>query len=283
MTSRREQIEALLAEAGDLEDRFRSWQESDPPPDAVDVRNGHRAYMDWYTRALNLVPDGNREQFIDMFEGGQVISRIRGFLSNPLARNPFYDPSQPSPILDPWQHPFDRTFRDNLVVQRGILVGARNAEADISAVLDQIAEVFRRLPEYLATITRAANEHVPAPTIEHETDLQTVVLAVLRLMFDDVRAEDPVPQAAGGSSRVDFLLREPGILVETKMTRPGLRDRRLGEELLVDWGRYPAHPECRAIFALVYDPARHLDNVAALEHDLSQPQGDPPTRVLVIR
>lgn len=283
MVSRRERVEALLADADNLEDRFRAWQESDPPPSSDELRSGHRAYMEWYSRALNVVSDTNREQFVDMFEGGHVITRIRGFLSDPLARSPFYNPDEPSPFIDRWQNPFDRTFRDNLVVQRGILVGVLNAEADVSLVLDHLADVFRRLPEYLATLHRAGSKRVPAPRIEQEADLQTVVFSVLRLMFDDVRAEDPVPQAAGASSRVDFLIPEPGVLIETKMTRPGLKDRRLGEELLVDWGRYPTHPECRAIFALVYDPGRYIDNVTALEHDLSQPQGMPPTRVLVIR
>ena len=266
-----------------MEDRFRSWQESDPPPSADEVRSGHRTYMGWYTRALNLVPDSVREQFMDMFQGGQIITRIRGFLTDPLAQSPFYNPDEPSPLIDQWQNPFDRTFRDNLTVQRGILVGVLNTEADVLPMLNHLADIFRRLPEFLATLRNGRNERVPAPRIEQEVDLQTVVFSILRIMFDDVRAEDPVPQAAGASSRVDFLIKGPGILVETKMTRPGLKDRRLGEELLVDWGRYPRHPECQAIFAIVYDPKRYIDNAVALEHDLSQPQGIPPTRVLIIR
>ncbi|WP_147263023.1 hypothetical protein [Geodermatophilus sp. TF02-6] len=150
-------------------------------------------------------------------------------------------------------------------------------------MLDELTAVLRRLPEYLDVLRRSNNPRVPAPSIEHEADLQVLLHALLRLHYDDVRPEDPVSQHAGGGSRVDFLLRETGVVIETKMTRPTLTDRKLGEELSVDWNRYPRHPDCRAILAFVYDPGRHLANPSALEHDLSQDERSPATRVVVVR
>ena len=110
-----------------------------------------------------------------------------------------------------------------------------------------------------------------------------LVRAILRLLYPDVRAEDPVSQQAGASSRVDFLIRDAGVIIETKMTRKSLTDKKVGEELLIDRGRYQRHPDCQGIFALVYDPERYLHNPAGLEHDLSQGTSDISTRVIVVR
>jgi hypothetical protein len=101
-------------------------------------------------------------------------------------------------------------------------------------------------------------------------------------LFDDVRREDAVPQHAGGASRVDFMLPAAGVVVEAKMTRSGLTDRALGQELLVDWGRYPKHPDCRAILAFVFDPERRLANPTGLELDLSRAHDNPIKRVLIV-
>jgi hypothetical protein len=158
-----------------------------------------------------------------------------------------------------------------------------DAEVGVVNLLDELAALFSRLPEYLAVLTARGSERVPAPTIQNEGDLQIIVEAILRLHYDDVRPEDYVPEYAGGRSRVDFLLRETGVIIETKMTRERLRDRQVGEELTIDWKRYERHPDCRAIFALVFDPERHLTNAPGLERDLSQVHTEPATRVTVVR
>ena len=267
--ARREETETLLKQADQLEDRLARWQQGSTPSPSQ-IRKTQREYQDWYSAALASVPEDERDRFRDMYEGGTFTPRIRAFLGDPLRINPFFDENQPTPLIDRWQHPYERVLRDNLMVQRELLVRALHAVADPAAVLDELTAVFRRLPDYLGVYRHADRETVPAPNIHNEADLQVVMHAVLRLLFEDVRAEDPVPQHAGGSSRVDFLLRDAGVIIETKMTRPSLTDRALGEELLVDWGRYPRHPDCRAILAVVYDPERRITNATALEQDLSQ-------------
>jgi glucan phosphorylase len=42
--------------------------------------------------------------------------------------------------------------------------------------------------------------------IEDEYDVQDLLHALLKINFEDVRAEEVCPSYAGGSSRVDFLL-----------------------------------------------------------------------------
>jgi REase_DpnII-MboI len=88
--------------------------------------------------------------------------------------------------------------------------------------------------------------------------------------FDDIRPEQWTPSYAGKQSRVDFHLKEEFIVVETKMTRDGLNDAKLGDELIVDIERYKHFPGCKALFCFVYDPQHRLKRPAAIESDLSR-------------
>lgn len=275
-------IEALLDESERLEDRVRRWQRGRAPSPA-DTRQASRDYQAWYAAAFREVPEADRARFRDMYEGGAVIKRIRAYLSAPLAVHPLYKKGENNPLVDQWLHPVDKTFGEAISIQREILVAAMHAKGDPAAVLGELTNVMRRLPDYLAVLARAGSSSIPAPQILNEKDLQVVVHAVLRLLYDDVRPEDAVPQHAGGASRVDFLLREAGVIIETKMTRDGLGEKQVQQELLIDWGRYPRHPDCRAILAVVYDPERRIGNISALENDLTNDQGNPVTRAIVVR
>ncbi len=265
-----------------LEQCFATWQQEDEISRA-EIHDGQRQYLDWYARAQRLVPAGELDRFRDMYEGGQVIQRIRGFISAPRDINIFYDPSDPNPLLGKWQNPFEITCQPALVTQRQILIQALHEAADANTVLNELSACFRRLQDYLLVLESEANDNVSRPNIENERDLQVLVHALLRLLYRDVRPEDAVSKQAGATSRVDFLIKDAGVIVETKMTRPSLTDKRVGEELLIDWGRYERHPDCRGIFGLVYDPGRYLNNPAGLEDDLSNDSADIPKRVIIIR
>jgi REase_DpnII-MboI len=88
---------------------------------------------------------------------------------------------------------------------------------------------------------------------------------VLKLHFDDVRAEEWTPSYAGNSSRMDFLLKRKRLVVEAKMTRKGLDQKGVANQLIQDRERYRAHPDCKALVCLVYDPLGICANPTALE------------------
>jgi hypothetical protein len=106
--------------------------------------------------------------------------------------------------------------------------------------------------------------------IADEYDVQDVLRVLLRSQFDDVRPEEPTPSKAGGSARMDFMLKNECIVVECKLASPKLRDKKIGEELAADIIRYQAHPGCKELFCLVYDPASDVRNPAGLEGDMSR-------------
>lgn len=83
-----------------------------------------------------------------------------------------------------------------------------------------------------------------------------------------MRAEEWTPSYAGGSNRMDFLVKEEEIVIEVKMTRAGLKDKELGEQLLIDIAKYKKHPNCKSLYCFVYDPDGHVRNPRGLEKDL---------------
>jgi hypothetical protein len=101
--------------------------------------------------------------------------------------------------------------------------------------------------------------------IKNEYDMQYLLEGVLRLFFADVRPETYTPNYANKSNRTDFLLPKERILIETKMTRPGLDTRKLTEELIVDKEHYRKHHGIDIILCLVYDPERKIKNPEGLK------------------
>lgn len=118
-------------------------------------------------------------------------------------------------------------------------------------------------------------------TIEDEYDVQDLLHAMLRLHFDDIRAEEWTPSYAGGSSRVDFLLKAEQIVVEVKKTRASMKSKELGEQLIIDRARYEVHPDCKTLVCFVYDPEGRIGNPVGIERDLESHTGALKVRVIV--
>lgn len=117
--------------------------------------------------------------------------------------------------------------------------------------------------------------------VADEYDVQDLLHALLKLHFDDVRPEEVTPSVAGKSGRMDFLLKGEHVVVEVKMTRKGLDQKKVGDELIVDMRRYQAHPDVRTLICLVYDPGGYCTSPNALERDLTGMRDDLQTFVVV--
>jgi hypothetical protein len=106
--------------------------------------------------------------------------------------------------------------------------------------------------------------------VTDEYDVQDLMHSLLRIFFEDVRAEEWTPSYAGKSSRMDFLLSMEEVVVETKRTRPGLGAKELGSQLIEDIARYKVHPSCKRLVCFVYDPDGRVANPRGIERDLSR-------------
>lgn len=114
-----------------------------------------------------------------------------------------------------------------------------------------------------------------------EYDVQDLMHSLLRLFFEDVRKEEWTPSYAGKASRMDFLLPQEEIVVETKKTRPGLTAKELGSQLIEDIARYKAHPGCKRLVCFVYDPEGRVANPRGIEEDLSRNDTGIDVKVII--
>ena len=114
-----------------------------------------------------------------------------------------------------------------------------------------------------------------------EYDVQDLLHALLRLHFEDVRPEEWTPSYSGGANRMDFLLKDEEIAIEVKMTRPGLKDKDLGDQLIIDIAKYQNHPNCKCLYCYVYDPEGIIRNPRGLEKDLMEIGKGFPVHVFV--
>ena len=145
------------------------------------------------------------------------------------------------------------------------------ADLSIDSILSMVLNRFHKMAKSIK------NRHANRTTllIKDEYDVQDLLQGILRLFVDDVRAEDNTPSYAGGNSRIDFHLPEYDMYIETKMTREGLTDRKIGEELLIDIGRYKN--SCSTLVCFIYDPKEMLENPYGLIKDLENLSTDDLT------
>ena len=90
------------------------------------------------------------------------------------------------------------------------------------------------------------------------------------------------PSYAGGSVRMDFLLKKEQVVIEVKKTRETLRDREVGDELIIDIAKYKEHPNCRTLVCFVYDPDQNINNPVGLKRDLESMTTDKLAVVVYI-
>lgn len=163
------------------------------------------------------------------------------------------------------------------------------ARAKLAADRDPAETDPLQLAEHLCSrfhliARQCRSRHVDRPTliVDDEYDVQDLLHSLLHIYFDDIRAEEWTPSYAGGSSRVDFLLKNEQVVIEVKKTRPKLKSRDVGDQLLIDVARYRSHPHCKRLLCFVYDPDGWIANPRGLENDLNSKTEDFEVKVIVV-
>jgi REase_DpnII-MboI len=275
-------IAALIRESEDLDQVMGEWQTN--APSLEELKSVRRRYRSFLALGKQVLAPDKQADFQKQYDGSFTDTDIGDFLADPVGRSPLFSGSDYEGTELSWKVGFKTHVAPKLAKQRDLLEEARVATSDPENVLTVWASTFRRLPSLIRTLGRSNHpDQVPPVHLADEKGLQDLLEAILRLHFDDVRREEAVPHRAGAASFVDFLIPEIGLAIEVKMTRPTLMDKKVGEELLTDAGRYPAHPDCEAVLAIIYDPGHYLRNPHGLEADLSKPTSSgAPMRAIVV-
>lgn len=151
-------------------------------------------------------------------------------------------------------------------LKKGYITVSDADAIDCEAELRRIFSRFHRVARQL----RSRHNGRTTIEIDDEYDVQDLLHALLKLYFDDVRAEEWTPSYAGKSARVDFLLKNEKVVIEVKKTRKGLTDKELGDQLIVDVDRYRVHPDCKKLICYVYDPEARIGNPEGIMNDLNE-------------
>jgi hypothetical protein len=124
-----------------------------------------------------------------------------------------------------------------------------------------------------------------ALTFTSEYDIQDLLHAMLRPWIADIRPEEFTPSYAGSSTRMDFLLPEYSLVIETKLVRDSTHAKKVGNELIIDIEHYRKHSACKTLWCVVYDPNDYITNAEGLRTDLegerSMADGKITVRVFV--
>jgi hypothetical protein len=144
-----------------------------------------------------------------------------------------------------------------------------------------LLKILKNFDKSARQIKRRYNNRVTME-INDEYDVQDLLHTILRAFFDDVRPEEYTPSYAGSNSRVDFLLKKEKIIIEVKFASQKLKEKEIGNQLIIDIKKYQTHPDCKQLYCLVYDTAGNIHNPIGLENDLSGRDNKIEVKVLVV-
>lgn len=151
--------------------------------------------------------------------------------------------------------------------------------------IEHVSQLIEKILERFHMVVREIGyryDNRPPFEINDEYDVQDLLRGLLRLHFDDVRDEEWTPSYAGGSARMDLLLKNEQIVIEVKMVRKGISEKRIREQLIVDKAYYKGHKDCKKLYCFIYDPEGRIKNPKGFERDLSDKVDGFETKVLIV-
>lgn len=106
--------------------------------------------------------------------------------------------------------------------------------------------------------------------LNDEYDVQDLLISILKIFYSDVRPEDYSPSSAWWNSRIDIVLPNEDIIIETKMTSERLKDKEAWEQIAIDIVRYQNHPNYKTMIVFIYDKWDFIRNKRWLIQDLEK-------------
>ncbi|MDR0913500.1 MAG: hypothetical protein LBM96_13030 [Methanobrevibacter sp.] len=149
----------------------------------------------------------------------------------------------------------------------------QNNEKHLLMPIENVINIFDRFESIVLSLQTRRNSKKDSNKqpllIKEELDLQYLLEALLLVYFDDVNPEESTPSKGGISSKIDFLIIDDKIAIETKYASKSLSNKKLVEELNDDIGKYFEHPNCETLLFFIWDENRHIKNHRRLEKDFT--------------
>jgi hypothetical protein len=161
-----------------------------------------------------------------------------------------YSPSSFN-MYDP-EPDYQRAFQSGMDVARAVLQSMISEVTEYWPDVEEVPaippgplsriELICRKFHLVARQLRSRHDNRSTLDISDEYDVQDLMHALLRVDFEDVRAEEWTPSYAGKHARMDLLLKRERIVVELKKASRTLATSKIGDQLIVDVARYAMHP-----------------------------------------
>lgn len=218
-------------------------------------------YLDWKAKTLAIIKVifGETSKYYIDFNAVKVTPRVKGLSAVTGVSNEL--------------NVYNRGLNEYSSLIHGMITEIELRDDDKFDNLREPISIVQRICNRFHQVARQLmqrHDNRSSIKIEDEYDVQDLLHALLRLHFDDVRAEEWTPSYAGSASRMDFLLKKEKIVIEVKKTRKNLGAKEVGEQLMIDIDRYTAHPDCETLICFVYDPEERVANPAGIENDLNR-------------
>ena len=246
---------------------------SRPINNDTDLSKRMSEYSDWFSLSLESLKSAFNKPFNeyrdDFHHAAELLGVVDVVNRNPVVNTFTYKRQQFIDKIESKLNVLNKYFQqaDLLLsdIESPIWQVSNNDTKDKSSkIVEKICLRFHQVAESL----KHRHSNRPSLIISDEYDVQDLLRSLLSIYFDDIRPEEYSPSSAGANSRMDFLLKDEKIVVETKMTNERLRDREIGEEVSIDIARYRGHPDCKLLIVFVYDKNGYVRNKAGLSKDL---------------
>lgn len=137
----------------------------------------------------------------------------------------------------------------------------------VSALIDVLTE----LPAAAAPLTGPRRSNKQSIQVWDEYDVQDFMEMAIRMLYEDVRPEENGPSYAGGSNRIDFLIKDDHVLVEAKVAYKNHGAKKIRDELILDIAHYASsRPGIQDLVCVIYDLDGSLDNPKGFKKDLEK-------------
>lgn len=147
--------------------------------------------------------------------------------------------------------------------------------------VDELLRVLiRGLPRAMQPLTHRRKD-AQSLVFTSEYDIQDLLHALMRPWISDIRPEEFTPSYAGSNTRMDFLLPDHKLVIETKRVRSKNHASKVGDELIIDIEHYRRHSACDHLWCVIYDPELYISNPQGLVADLDGKRATPDGEVKV--
>jgi len=140
-------------------------------------------------------------------------------------------------------------------------------------ILETLELIFSKF-HIVARQLRQRHDNRDTLSVENEYDVQDLLHAILKIFFSDIRPEEYTSSFAGTHRRMDFLLKDERTVIEVKMTRKTLKNKKVSEQLNDDIITYKSHNYCDTLVCFIYDPVGWINNPVGFENDLADQSTD---------